>query len=204
MRLLHSRHGPGFRRFAATQPRSIQNRNQGGPGGQSLPMHRLSEDCGRCSDGRGFTHGRERFMREVILPRTLEDLWEILEKKPGAVLYAGGTDLLVKARAGAIDPPVPSAWNELGLYRAFGTMGKKYSLDRLPRTAGLLRTLSFAGTSRCWPNPCPFWHPHPFATWEQSEEILSPLPLPVTRCRRFTCLEQKLKSGQRGNPGDFL
>lgn len=42
-------------------------------------------------------------MREVFLPRTLEELWEILDKKPGAAIYAGGTDLLVKMRSGAID-----------------------------------------------------------------------------------------------------
>ncbi|MGO9571395.1 MAG: FAD binding domain-containing protein [Desulfomonilaceae bacterium] len=43
-------------------------------------------------------------MREVFLPRTLEELWEILDKKSGAAIYAGGTDLLVKARSGVIDP----------------------------------------------------------------------------------------------------
>jgi CO/xanthine dehydrogenase FAD-binding subunit len=43
-------------------------------------------------------------MREVFLPRTLEELWEILDKNPGAAIYAGGTDLLVKMRSGLIDP----------------------------------------------------------------------------------------------------
>jgi len=44
-------------------------------------------------------------MRNVFLPRTFEDLWETLEKEPDAALYAGGTDLLVKIRAGCVDPP---------------------------------------------------------------------------------------------------
>jgi CO/xanthine dehydrogenase FAD-binding subunit len=43
-------------------------------------------------------------MRNVFLPRTLEELWEILEKEPDAAIYAGGTDLLVKMRAGLVDP----------------------------------------------------------------------------------------------------
>ncbi len=38
-------------------------------------------------------------MREVFLPRTLEELWEILENKPDAAIYAGGTDFLVKMRS---------------------------------------------------------------------------------------------------------
>jgi CO/xanthine dehydrogenase FAD-binding subunit len=41
-------------------------------------------------------------MRNVFLPRTLNELWQILEAEPGAVLYAGGTDLLVKMRSGLI------------------------------------------------------------------------------------------------------
>ncbi len=43
-------------------------------------------------------------MREVFLPRTLEELWEILEKKPGAAIYAGGTDLFVKMRSTGLSP----------------------------------------------------------------------------------------------------
>lgn len=43
-------------------------------------------------------------MREVFLPQTLEELWNVLEKNPGAAIYAGGTDFLVKMRSGAINP----------------------------------------------------------------------------------------------------
>jgi CO/xanthine dehydrogenase FAD-binding subunit len=45
-------------------------------------------------------------MTEVFLPRTLDELWEILEKEPSPAIYAGGTDLLVRVRARNI---VPSA-----------------------------------------------------------------------------------------------
>ncbi len=43
-------------------------------------------------------------MRRVFLPRTLQELWQILEDEPKASLYAGGTDLLVKMRGGLIQP----------------------------------------------------------------------------------------------------
>lgn len=43
-------------------------------------------------------------MRNVFLPRTLNELWQILEAEPDAALYAGGTDLLVKMRSGLIQP----------------------------------------------------------------------------------------------------
>jgi CO/xanthine dehydrogenase FAD-binding subunit len=44
-------------------------------------------------------------MRQVHVPATLSELWEILQEEPDAALYAGGTDLLVKLRSGLIDPP---------------------------------------------------------------------------------------------------
>ncbi len=43
-------------------------------------------------------------MREVFLPRTLDELWEILEREPRPAIYAGGTDLLVRVRARSLDP----------------------------------------------------------------------------------------------------
>jgi CO/xanthine dehydrogenase FAD-binding subunit len=43
-------------------------------------------------------------MINVSLPHTLSELWQILEAQPGAVLYAGGTDLLVRMRNGLIHP----------------------------------------------------------------------------------------------------
>jgi len=44
-------------------------------------------------------------MSGVLLPRTLNSLWEILEEESGALVYAGGTDLLVKLRQSMSRPP---------------------------------------------------------------------------------------------------
>lgn len=43
-------------------------------------------------------------MRNVFIPQTLSELWQILEAEPGAALYAGGTDLLVRMRNGLTRP----------------------------------------------------------------------------------------------------
>jgi CO/xanthine dehydrogenase FAD-binding subunit len=43
-------------------------------------------------------------MRNVFLPRTLEELWQILEKESSPAIYAGGTDLLVRLRSGLLEP----------------------------------------------------------------------------------------------------
>jgi CO/xanthine dehydrogenase FAD-binding subunit len=44
-------------------------------------------------------------MREVFLPRNLEDLWPRMAEEPQAMVYAGGTDLLVRLRLRLVDPP---------------------------------------------------------------------------------------------------
>ncbi|PKN05755.1 MAG: molybdopterin dehydrogenase [Deltaproteobacteria bacterium HGW-Deltaproteobacteria-9] len=44
-------------------------------------------------------------MRPVYLPLTLAELWQCRAQNPGALLYAGGTDLLVNMRSGNINPP---------------------------------------------------------------------------------------------------
>jgi len=44
-------------------------------------------------------------MRPVYLPRTLNELWPCLVENPQALVYTGGTDLLVNIRNGSIDPP---------------------------------------------------------------------------------------------------
>lgn len=43
-------------------------------------------------------------MKNVFLPRSLADLWRHWENEPAAAVYAGGTDLLVKMRGGAVNP----------------------------------------------------------------------------------------------------
>jgi CO/xanthine dehydrogenase FAD-binding subunit len=44
-------------------------------------------------------------MIPVFTPQSLPDLWAVLAEVPGAMVYAGGTDLLVKRRAGLLAPP---------------------------------------------------------------------------------------------------
>ncbi|RJR34835.1 MAG: xanthine dehydrogenase family protein subunit M [Deltaproteobacteria bacterium] len=44
-------------------------------------------------------------MKNVFLPHSLADLWRHWENEPAAAVYAGGTDLFVKMRSGAINPP---------------------------------------------------------------------------------------------------
>ncbi|MFH1035684.1 MAG: xanthine dehydrogenase family protein subunit M [Pseudomonadota bacterium] len=44
-------------------------------------------------------------MRPVYLPASLEELWPLLERLPGAALLAGGSDLLVRLRQGHLAPP---------------------------------------------------------------------------------------------------
>jgi len=43
-------------------------------------------------------------VREVHLPRSLEELWPLLDRRPRAALYAGGTDLLVRMGRGMENP----------------------------------------------------------------------------------------------------
>lgn len=43
-------------------------------------------------------------MREVFLPASFEELWRCFERRPQAVVYAGGTDLLVRMYNGQSDP----------------------------------------------------------------------------------------------------
>ena len=44
-------------------------------------------------------------MSDVLLPKNLHEVWNIFNKSPGALVYAGGTDLLVKfASSGTTRP----------------------------------------------------------------------------------------------------
>jgi CO/xanthine dehydrogenase FAD-binding subunit len=59
-----------------------------------MPLHRISED--RRRRGRGFEQDEKEIMTHVFLPHALDSLWKVLEEEPGAVVYAGGTDLLAR------------------------------------------------------------------------------------------------------------
>jgi len=43
-------------------------------------------------------------MRNVFVPQTLKEVWQILRDEPRSALYAGGTDLLVRMRKGLARP----------------------------------------------------------------------------------------------------
>jgi CO/xanthine dehydrogenase FAD-binding subunit len=43
-------------------------------------------------------------MKLVLLPRSMNELWGMMRDLPDAAVYAGGTDILVKMRSGAIPP----------------------------------------------------------------------------------------------------
>ena len=43
-------------------------------------------------------------MKQVLLPRSMNDLWAMMRDLPDAAVYAGGTDFLVKMRSGLIPP----------------------------------------------------------------------------------------------------
>lgn len=45
-------------------------------------------------------------MREVFIPDHLDEVWDILERDPETMLYAGGTDLLVRLRFNFAGSPV--------------------------------------------------------------------------------------------------
>lgn len=42
---------------------------------------------------------------KVLTPQSLPELWSCLEEEPEARIFAGGTDLVVRMRAGEVDPP---------------------------------------------------------------------------------------------------
>lgn len=45
-------------------------------------------------------------MSQVLLPKNLDQLWDMRDEHPNALVYAGGTDLLVKLRQSLISAPV--------------------------------------------------------------------------------------------------
>jgi CO/xanthine dehydrogenase FAD-binding subunit len=57
-------------------------------------------------------------MGRVFLPRGLSDLWHIREEQPAALLYAGGTDLLVRLRASQSRPPALICLERIGELRS--------------------------------------------------------------------------------------
>lgn len=87
-------------------------------------------------------------MKNVHLPSNMEELWPIMEQETNVCLYCGGTDLLVKRRAGAVDPLVLVC-----LERIAEIQGIREDLDGLWIGAGTTHTnlLNHSLTRRCLP-----------------------------------------------------
>lgn len=74
-------------------------------------------------------------MRKVFSPFSLQELWDMLDSEPGALVYAGGTDLLVPLRCGEIDAPTLICLERIGELR-----GIREEADRLRLGAGSTHT----------------------------------------------------------------
>ncbi len=79
-------------------------------------------------------------MRELFLPRSLDELWRILEGEPDAALYAGGTDLLVRTREGICNPRVLVCLERLGELRGIREEGDGLRIGATETHANLLRS----------------------------------------------------------------
>jgi xanthine dehydrogenase FAD-binding subunit len=62
---------------------------------------------------------------KVLLPKNLEVLWDVLENEQGAAVYAGGTDLLVKVRAGVVAPPLVACLERIEALRGVRDEGDR-------------------------------------------------------------------------------
>ena len=78
-------------------------------------------------------------MRRVFLPRSLQELWKILEDEPQVSLYAGGTDLLVKMRSGLIQPRQMVCLERIGDLKRVEDRGEEISIGPCMTFTGLLR-----------------------------------------------------------------
>ncbi|MFH1080560.1 MAG: xanthine dehydrogenase family protein subunit M [Pseudomonadota bacterium] len=87
-------------------------------------------------------------MKNVHLPGNMEELWPILEQETDMRLYCGGTDLLVKMRAGEVNP-----LHLVCLERIEELQGIREDLDGLWIGAGTTHThlLNHSLTRRCLP-----------------------------------------------------
>lgn len=79
-------------------------------------------------------------MTGLYLPRSLEELWRVLEREPEAALYAGGTDLLVRMRAGMCSPPALVCLERIGELRGLREEGDGLRIGAAETHANLLRS----------------------------------------------------------------
>lgn len=77
-------------------------------------------------------------MKPVLLPRSLEELWQCLEDAPSALLYAGGTDVLVKVRKGLESVPGYICLERIEELRAVVDLGESIRIGATATYAQLL------------------------------------------------------------------
>jgi CO/xanthine dehydrogenase FAD-binding subunit len=77
-------------------------------------------------------------MKPVLLPRSLEELWQCLEDAPNALLYAGGTDVLVKVRKGLESVPGYICLERIEELRAVVDLGESIRIGATATYAQLL------------------------------------------------------------------
>ncbi len=67
-------------------------------------------------------------MKPVHLPRTLDELWQILSDNPGIAIYAGGTDLFPRMRKGLAAPASLVCLERIGVLRGVLDQGDRVYL----------------------------------------------------------------------------
>jgi CO/xanthine dehydrogenase FAD-binding subunit len=106
-----------------------------------MPLYGISKDGG-CR-GRGIEEDKERkgIMSRVFLPRSLSSLWKVLEEEPGAIVYAGGTDLLVRIRQG-VCPPCLLCLERIDELKEVRDLGNEVMIGACCSHSGLLENLT--------------------------------------------------------------
>ena len=144
-------------------------------------------------------------MREVFLPRTLEELWEILDKKPGAAIYAGGTDLLVKTRSGAIDPSCFVCLERIGALQGVRDLGEEVFIGPATTHSQLLDDSLIREHFQVLAKSLSFLASPPIRHMGTiGGNIVTASPAGDTLPASAMCLEQRLKSAQEVDRGDSL
>jgi xanthine dehydrogenase small subunit len=87
----------GYQKIVDAIEKAAQRTNTG----RKSTEQGISQDTGtRETEDFPFMHGlREIPPSGFFLPKTLDEVWRIIEERPDTMLYAGGTDILVKLRA---------------------------------------------------------------------------------------------------------
>ena len=77
-------------------------------------------------------------MKPVFMPRSLDELWQCLEDVPKSLLYAGGTDVLVKVRKGLADAPAYICLERIEQLRGVVDLGESIHIGAATTHAQLL------------------------------------------------------------------